>query len=83
MGVYIASTFYLTSHTTVPIILAKDLDNENIRNHNLIIIGELSFSAFYLEKIPLMFDRDSSINLGKTVLIKLTTCFVPITNCPE
>lgn len=74
MAVYIANTFYLTSDSIVPMIRGKDAIDENIRDHNLIIVGEISFTASYLEKVPLAFGEDQSISLGNKVdLLKVQT----------
>ncbi len=69
MAVYIANTFYLTSNSIVPMIQGKDVVDENIRDHNLIIVGEISFTAPYLEKVPLKFGEDHSISIGKILLV--------------
>ena len=55
-------------------IRGKDAVDENIRDHNLIIVGEISFTASYLEKVPLAFGEDQSISLGNKVdLLKVQT----------
>ena len=68
MAVYLANTFYLTSDSIVPVIRNTELDDEAIRDHNLVIVGEMSFTKSYLEKVPLNFKEDQSVSLGKTEL---------------
>ena len=71
MAVYIANTFYLTSDSIVPLMRDKDLVNERIHNHNLIIVGDLSATASYLKKVELTIEEDQSVSLGKFDSYKL------------
>ena len=70
MAVYIANTFYLTSHSIVPVMRDKDIVDKKIRDHNLIIVGESSFAAPYFKKVALTIGSDQSISLGKNNLSK-------------
>lgn len=68
MALYLANTFYLTSDSIVPMMRSTDLVDEDIRDHNLIIVGEISFTKSYLEKVPLKLNEDQSVSLGKPEL---------------
>ena len=68
MAVYLANTFYLTSDSIVPMTRNTDLGDENIRDRNLIIVGDISFTKSYLEKVPLKVQEDQSVSLGKPEL---------------
>ena len=69
MAVYVANTFYLTSNSIVPITRDKDVVHDDLRDRNLIIVGETSFALPYLEKTALNIGDDHSISLGKIDLL--------------
>ncbi|XP_063426134.1 uncharacterized protein LOC134709942 [Mytilus trossulus] len=66
-AVYIANLFFLTSDTTAVVIKDEELENDQIENSNLIIIGspkQNSRTDMYLKKIPVKV-KDSSFSLSK------------------